>query len=442
MNKHTLKRLVFFHPLLYALIGCGEGATGKTTSPNSTSSTSETTQSTTSSIKNKTLFAIAGDSKRADDTAEEQIFYSRWLKDFHIDYIHTPVTSIVSADWTNGASNIKAQLPRIVAASKAYGIGGENVIVAYELGTNDIDHCKNEERVTAAGNGNHDEVKTLMEECKDIVYGQLKTGIQSIKNKLPNARIYLSRPALGRNLRLKEIYKKLATELHLLLVDSPIEKFQIEHKEKKEPTNFQAYFKDDTHPTYAGMFSILYADLACILPEEEKSKLRQKREESLYTDPSSWKQGNNIAAGIKPEHYIMMDDDKKSGTGDAFISMTVPVTGGSILKIKSPIKFHSIIALDKNGKGVDGNDNTTSKINVSAVADYPDLYRFIYIPKGTTKIVINFLDTEGVNLPKLQNTGIELTYATPDEMKSGRHPDLKEITSHTATCIGSQYWNN
>ncbi|MCF6243897.1 MAG: SGNH/GDSL hydrolase family protein [Sulfurovum sp.] len=450
-NKHITYLLSTF--IIVSLVGCEySGKTNDTPASVKNTDTQDAEHLTnaptlTASKKKKILFAIAGDSKRADDAAQEEIFYSRWLKEFNVDYLHTAVTSIESHTWTNGKQSIvKAQLPRIVEKAKEYGSDGENVIIAYELGTNDIDHCKSQERINAIRNKDKVQVEVIEKECKNIVFESLKTGITAIQTALPSASIYLSRPALAAKPRLKEIYERLAKEFNLLLVDSPIEKYmeQDPKKPKNGPEGFK-YLKDNTHPSYAGMLSTLYADLNCILPKEKKGKLRAKVNESLYSDTTS-KQGQNIAKGIKLQKEIRASDEEAT-KGEKYRSLTVPVIGGSILKIESPVKIEGIIAVDKNDKGIDGNSLTNSRLDSSLLRTKASnletgRYEFIYIPKGTAQIIINLaiLNVPRVHDVLLEKTPMRLTYASPEEMKKW-HPDLKEITSNQAKCIQSEYWD-
>jgi len=444
--------MLFFSSLLaISLIGCGEeNNKSLTQSPDTQNPATQQsmTNNNTLTKQPKILFAVAGDSKRADDAAEEEIFYSRWLKDFGVDYLHTAVTSIESKAWTDGATGtvtVTAQLPRIINEAKKYGKDGENVIIAYELGTNDIDHCKSRERINASTNPKR--LAEIEKECEPIVLKALTTGITAIKTALPNASVYLSRPALAAKPHLKTIYEALAKNLNLLLVDSPIEKYMEKDPKNPKVSNPKAfaYLKDNTHPSYAGMFAALYADLNCILPAGHKAKLEAKRTESLYSDTSA-KQGVNIAAGIKLENSVISNDKEGLKENDNFRSMTVPVIGGSILKINLKIKsiklLGNIFALDKNNKGVDANSLTDSKIakswirKTAADSDKDEgVYEFMYIPKGTAKIVINL--ATGMTLKTID---MKLKYATPDEMKKW-HPDLKEITANTAECKGTSFWD-
>ena len=343
----------------------------------------------------KVFLSIAGDSKRDDAVAQEEIFYSMWLKQVGVTYGHSAITSIESNDWMKDNKG----LSRLVNLSNRISPNGNNSIIGIALGTNDI---------------NHESVKNRdPQHLYDFTLNRLTKLINTIKNKLPNAHLYLTEPALVSQPKLKLVYQQLSSKFDIPLVNSVLDDRMSNSKSRR-------WFKDDIHPLYSGSLRTMMHDFETIMPKESIEALRAYTKQNIFNSIPKDKRDVNLAESISINTYsYMFDTIHSSGK-----SVTVPVIGGSIIKLMSDesilLNYHKV--LGANGKGILNNGDDFARSNVS-FGTLGTAYKFIYVPKGATSICFNY--KINASTEEIDANPIDIRYVTKEEMKN--HPNMNEI---------------
>jgi len=347
----------------------------------------------------KVFLSIAGDSKRDDAVAQEEIFYSMWLKQVGVTYGHTAITSIESDAWITDQKG----LPRLVKLSNLISDNGANSIIGIELGTNDI---------------NHESIRNRdSQHLYNFTLDRLTKLILSIKKQLPDAHLYLTEPALISQPQLKLVYKQLSLNFDIPLVDSVLD--------NKMPSNKRLrWFKDEIHPLYSGSLRSMMNDFETIMPDESIGILRKYTTQNNFSNIPDTKVGINLAKGIPVNNYSYLLDTQKTPEGATFKSVTVPVIGGSIIKLMSNesilLNYHK--ALGANGKGILNNGDDFARSNIS-FGTLGTAYKFIYVPKNTTSICFNY--ATDTSMSAIKSNPLDIRYVSKVEMKN--HPNMPEI---------------
>ncbi|MCF6244782.1 MAG: DUF5011 domain-containing protein [Sulfurovum sp.] len=341
----------------------------------------------------KVFFSVAGDSKRDDAVAQEEIFYSMWLKQVGVTYGHTAITSIESDAWITNSKGLE----KLVSLSNRISTNGKNSIIGIELGTNDI---------------NHESIKNRdPQHLYDFTLSRLTTLIKTIKAKLPQAHIYLSEPALISQPKLKKVYQQLSVKFDIPLVSSVLD-------DRMSGNQARKWFKDDIHPLYSATARTMMNDFKVIMPKESLAVLKRYTAQNDFSSIPKNKRGVNLSQGIPVNQYNCLFDTEKTTSGK---SITVPVIGGSIIKLVSDesilSNYHK--ALDANGKGIINNGDDFARSNV-AFGSLRNAYKFIYVPKEAKSICFNYKIGSNINSNKL-----DVRYVSQEEMAN--HPTMTEI---------------
>ena len=346
----------------------------------------------------RVFFSIAGDSKRDDAVAQEEIFYSMWLKQVGVTYGHTAITSIESDAWI---TNNKG-LSRLVNLSNRISPNGNNSIIGISLGTNDINHESIRNR-----NSKH---------LYNYTLNRLTKLIHTIKEELPNAHLYLTEPALVSQPQLKLVYQQLSENFSIPLVRSVLD-------DRMSNSKSFRWFKDDIHPLYSGSLRTMMHDFETIMPHESREVLRAYTVKNAFSTIPEDKRGENLAKGIPINEYSCLFDTEFS-YGKPFKSVTVPVIGGSIIKLMSDesILHNYHKALSANEKGILNNGDDFARSNVS-FGSLGTKYKFIYVPKNTTSICLNY--KPNTSMEEIDAKPLDIRYVSQEEMKN--HPAMNEI---------------
>lgn len=348
--------------------------------------------------KTNVTYATAGDSKRDGFIAGQQILYPEELVKYNIKYSHNSKSGMRAEQWINQPDTVPG-LAKLV--KEATGNGGDLTIVEYSLGANDYNHYR------SAHNG------ATEAEIHDGIKPLIKTGITKILEALPNATIFLTNPTGSERSAIKQIYRELSLELNLPLIESPLDAL------RDNPQTRVKYLADTIHPNTFGAMRILHNILKQITGI--KSRHLAEWNEDLYSDTSS-KDGVNLAEGAVIDHRLRIFDNFYSN-GDTRRSITIPVIGGSILKVKHPGNYNSTMPLGADGKGVlsaiGQPSKSSSRRDLATLRDSADnstIFKYVYVPQKATSIVIN-MSTQGTTFDDaIVNTPIVVEYATTAEI--------------------------
>jgi hypothetical protein len=192
---------------------------------------------------NNVIFIRIGDSTKSMKSSEWQFHDELLLSQINIAYYNNAEPSQTAYDWLNNIDqNTFAQF-----LANCRGVDGEDTIVEFSLGLNDY---------TAYGN-----ILTVKPQVKQI----LLDSINAILTAKPKVKLYLASPHYaqneGRRICLDEVYREIATEKNLFLVnglDVPIGPAY-----NYDNTDF---YKDGTHLNQFGSLSLNFYILNKILP--------------------------------------------------------------------------------------------------------------------------------------------------------------------------------
>lgn len=344
-------------------------------------------------------YVTASDSKRDGWAAGQQILYPEELQKYHIRYNHQSVSAITAEAWTARDASQRG-LAKLIADAK--GVEGEDTIVEYNLGFNDYNQY--------SGSGHTDQ------ETYEHIKPLIKAGIQGIIDGLPKAHIFLAEPLDTSKPKLKQIYAELSDELNLPLIHSSID------VKMDNTTSKVKFFDDEIHPNTFGAMRIIHNMMLHITGNNSRSLAVWNND--LYADTSS-KQGENLAEGVTIDHRAKIFDNFYSDD-DNFRSITIPVIGGTILKINHPGDRDMVAFLGSDDKGVLNSigqpSDSSSRKSLTPVRDMNNFdtikYKYVYVPKLATKAVINFtLNADTTDFDnKITTTPADVRYATPTEI--------------------------
>ena len=192
-------------------------------------------------------YITAGDSKR-DFFVDYKGLYADMLSKINITYKHNASSGISAQEWANRTRDTDVGIAKTV--KDATGNKGSLTIVEYSLGANDWNN--------ASGN------------ASDIyadIYPHIKKGITEIQKKLPNAKIFLVNPIGTHRPELKQVYRDLANEFNLPMMENPMDKYRDNSEVKSD------YFHDDIHPNLKGAKRLVYNILYNVSDTEPKEKI-------------------------------------------------------------------------------------------------------------------------------------------------------------------------
>jgi len=201
-------------------------------------------------------YVVAGDSKR-DYAADYQTLYTQMLQQFNVEYKHNALAGITAQQWASRTDDTVAGIAKTV--KDAAGNEGSLTIVEYSLGANDWNKASN------------DGIEDLYAE----IYPHIKKGITEIQKKLPNAKIFLVNPIGSHRPELKKVYRDIAQEFNLPMMENPMDKYRDNIETKDD------YFYDSIHPNEIGAKRLVYNILYNITDSEPQKKIIEKINQNI-----------------------------------------------------------------------------------------------------------------------------------------------------------------
>lgn len=194
-------------------------------------------------VFNNVTFIRVGDSTKSMQSSEWQTYDKLIFEQLNIIYYNNADPSQTAYDWLNNID----QNTFNQCIENCTGIGGDRTIIEFSLGLNDYTYYGN----------------TV--DSKPQVKQILIDSINAIKLAKPKAYIYLASPHYaqnnGRKQVLGEVYKEIANEMNLFLVDG-----QAIPIGSTYDYNNTDYYNDGTHLNQFGMLRLNYYILNKILP--------------------------------------------------------------------------------------------------------------------------------------------------------------------------------
>lgn len=320
-------------------------------------------------VNNNTNFVRIGDSTKSMLGSEWQFHDELLFSQINIAYYNNASPSQTAYDWLNNIDqNTFAQF-----LANCRGIDGEDTIVEFSLGLNDF---------TAYGN-----TPTVKPQVKQI----LLDSINAILTAKPKVKLYLASPHYAQNeyrrICLDEVYKEIAIEKNLYLVDGL--KFPI------GPTfnynNTDLYY-DGTHLNQFGSLSLNFRILNEILPLDVLKCI----EFSEYEIPQL---EGNLALGTTLLTGIYTNLALNSNANYRHIAIDVPINS-------KPFKMKFKHKGNRNQIHVLLQDNTLLQVTPNSL-DANGYYPF-FCPIGVKKIYVNI--TTDYSAYSLLTDTIEVLY--------------------------------
>ena len=172
-------------------------------------------------------YITAGDSKRENDRVNYPTIYRNILSKLNVTFKLDSRSGITAEEWANKADDTVAGIAKTV--KDATGYKGSKTIIEYSLGANDWNN------LPRGSQGIYGKI-----------YVHIKKGITEIQRRLPNAKILLVNPIGTYRTELKKVYRDLAKELNLPMLENPMDKY------RDNADTMNEYFLDSIHPNTKG----------------------------------------------------------------------------------------------------------------------------------------------------------------------------------------------